>query len=90
MASYRRNQVADLALQLQGSGRGLIGSSGIQSKIAKRLGVSRSTISRDFQAFKSYGREHGKCPVCGHAIGEGFDRLIELLKEGSEEEKFHE
>ena len=89
-ASYRRLQVSRLALQLQGTGRGLIGSYGIQSKIAERLGVSRSTVSRDFKAFKAFSRERKKCPVCGSEVVGEFSRLLELIHERAEDGEGYE
>src|SRR5438309_250877 len=43
--AYRRLQVSRLLLTTRGRGR--IGSHGVQAEIARKLGVSEATISRD-------------------------------------------
>lgn len=35
-----------------------------QADLARKLGVSRSTITRDIQALKEKNRRHKTCPLC--------------------------
>ena len=54
-AKLRRNEVALLFAQ------------GFeQAEIARRLGVHRSTVSRDIKSFFQMLNEEKNCPVCGH------------------------
>ncbi len=73
MATYRRYEVARLLLAGTGTrhGQGLL--SGQQAAIARQLGVSPSTISRDVAALQRQRLDGGLCPVCGH---EAHGRLI--------------
>lgn len=63
-ASLRRVKVTELALEMQG----LFTDWGLQTRIARRLGVSRSTICRDFQAIMALCRQGKPCPLCGHKV----------------------
>jgi DNA-binding NarL/FixJ family response regulator len=40
-----------------------------QAEIARRLGVSPSTISKDVAALREMNRREKTCPVCGHRWG---------------------
>src|ERR1700722_10042579 len=64
MRAYRRTQVAKLLLEFIKAGRGTgpRGILGELNEIARQLGVSRSTISRDVQALQ---RQFHPCPHCG-------------------------
>jgi hypothetical protein len=57
MALRRRAQVAELRCKLSGQFKGIIGTYGIQSAIARILGVNRSTVCRDLQAIEKERRE---------------------------------
>ncbi len=39
---------------------------GVQSKIARRLGVSRSTICRDYKIIIANMNRERVCPLCGY------------------------
>jgi hypothetical protein len=58
-AQQRRNQV----LQLLGDYGGL--HRGVQARIARQLGVSEATISRDLRAVLTGYDRHAFCPLCG-------------------------
>jgi hypothetical protein len=45
---------------------------GIQSRIARTLGVHRSTVSRAMKQIMAQAREGQPCPVCGNRVL--FDR----------------
>jgi len=68
MAIYRRYEVARLLLAGVGTrhGQGLL--SGQQAAIARQLGVSPSTISRDVAVLQQHWQGGGPCPVCGHEV----------------------
>jgi DNA invertase Pin-like site-specific DNA recombinase len=74
-AALRRGQVAEL---LEAAG-GLV--PGVQSRIARHLGVHRSTISRDVAAILR-GLPAPACPCCGALRARALDRLEELLEDG--------
>jgi hypothetical protein len=60
----RRQETAELALRL---GRGFFGR-GARAEIARRLGVHRSTISRDVKALVTKAVAARQCPLCGTAL----------------------
>jgi hypothetical protein len=60
---YRRVQVARLLLKY---GQDNLPLHGLQARIARELGVSPATISRDVQALLAEMR--GSCPVCGSQV----------------------
>jgi hypothetical protein len=39
-----------------------------QAEAARRLGVHRSTITRDMQALRGRSQAEKRCPLCGWAI----------------------
>ena len=57
-AVWRRREVARLYLELGGG-------YGVQAAMARRLGVSQATVSRDMAALWEAAREHDRCPLCG-------------------------
>jgi hypothetical protein len=73
-ATVRRHQVAEL---LQAAG-GI--SPGVQARIAAKLGVHRSTISRDVRAILR-GVPSPTCPCCGALRVRALDRLEALLED---------
>ncbi|MBI3966634.1 MAG: HTH domain-containing protein [Chloroflexi bacterium] len=64
MAVDRQRLVAQLALE---EGFGFF-QRGAQARLAKRLGVSRSTICRDVEALLDATRAGRPCPCCGHLV----------------------
>ena len=64
--AYRRTQVAKLLLEY--GRQGGLSAHGCQARIARALGVSQGTISRDVQALTKSWRSSGVCPLCGSGI----------------------
>lgn len=73
-AALRRHQVAELIVAAGGF---LV--PGVRSRIAAKLGVHRSTVSRDVQALLR-GMPAPTCPCCGALRERALDRLDELLE----------
>ncbi len=74
-AALRRHRVAELL--------GEVGylQPGVQARIARHLGVHRSTISRDVRALLR-GLPAPTCPCCGALRARALDRLEALLGDG--------
>jgi predicted naringenin-chalcone synthase len=72
-AALRRVEVAELIVAAGGF---LV--PGVRSRIAAKLGVHRSTVSRDVAALLR-GLPSPWCPCCGAASSRALDRLEELL-----------
>ncbi|NIR49637.1 helix-turn-helix domain-containing protein, partial [candidate division KSB1 bacterium] len=75
-AVLRKNEVALLFAQ------------GVRkAEIARRLGVHRSTVSRDVKGFFQTLREEQDCPVCGHKFRPDLlpksSRFLALTKQES-------
>ena len=62
-AAFRRQQVASLWRRMDGEW-------GSQARIARLLGVSESTISRDLAALRRQADEAHRCPFCGRRFSE--------------------
>ena len=70
----RRREAALLRrLEVVGLYRRLGGRRGVQAELARRLGVSRATISRDLRALRE---DFVSCPCCGSLVPRG--RLADL------------
>lgn len=63
MRAYRRKQVAEMLLHY-----GSLFDHGLRTKIARELGVHRSTISRDIKALVEMASPWKPCPLCGHEV----------------------
>jgi hypothetical protein len=61
----RRLQVARLLLEY---GRDGLARHGLQARIARELGVSPGTISRDVRAMREDWRRARACPLCGSPV----------------------
>jgi len=75
-AAMRRIEVAELIVAAGGF---LV--PGVRSRIARHLGVHRSTVSRDVRALLR-GLPAPACPCCGALRARALDRLEELLEDG--------
>lgn len=59
---YRRHQVAGLLVKFGEM------KHGNQARIARKLGVSQGTISRDVQALTEEWHRNRVCPLCGSEV----------------------
>lgn len=63
-ALVRRRRLVDLLV----SQRAMLTAHGVQAKLARTLGVHRSTICRDIAALLAEAASSRRCPCCGHHI----------------------
>lgn len=68
-ATYRRYQLVQL-LTTEGLG---LAERGTQSRLAERLGVSRSVICRDVKQLLAAGRDAERCAFCGRPLNAEAD-----------------
>jgi hypothetical protein len=64
--ALRRREVARLLLEYSQRSGGL--AHGLQARIARELGVSQGTVSRDVRFLLEQGRRACACPLCGSRV----------------------